>query len=87
MNKITRYGNWCEHDQLDGVDLVNGEFLIVEWPDGTRAGVRIFVDTTPGAYSDHGHEYPLSRKIAYARSKVRGVPVNVPLLGLKAMRK
>lgn len=87
MGKITRYSNWCELDQLDGVTLQNGEILSVEWPDGSKSVVTIEVDNTPGTYSDHGRESPMPKSIAYTPLTYRGVKSLVPLIGCLAVRR
>lgn len=86
MKQITRYSNWCEYDQLDGVDLVDGEHLLVEWPDGNKERVTIRVMTDSYETSDMGHRCDIPTKTAHVVKDVNGVAVKVPLLGVKAKR-
>ena len=86
MNKIERYSNWCYVDRLDGTDLVDGEILIVKWPDGQLQQVKIVVERKSQSYQDHGirNEMPVSK--AHILAYHRGVQVKVPLVGLEAQR-
>ena len=85
MNRIERYLNWCSIDRLDGLDLNDGELLIVAWPDGQLQQVQICV-----ARRTFSHGNPCDgegiESHAFAVAYHRGVQVKVPLLGLEAQR-
>lgn len=86
MNKIERYSNWCEYDQLDGNTLIDGEELCVQFPDGTSLDLRVTVVESSYEASDMGHPWRVPVRKAYWETKVRGIPVRVPLVGLSASR-
>lgn len=86
MNKIERYSNWCYIDRLDGTDLVDGETLIIKWPDGQFQQTKIVVQRESQSYQDHGHTGEIPVSTAYILAYHRGVQVKVPLVGLEAQR-
>lgn len=86
MNRIETYSNWCYLDRLDGKDLVDGEVLIVKWPDGQLQQTKIMVERKTQTYQDHGHNGEMPVSHAYVLAYHRGVQVRVPLVGLEAQR-
>lgn len=86
MNRVKRYSNWCEIDQLDGRDLIAGELLEVIWPNRNREAVTVQVDLGTYTIMDHGHPFEARRAVAYVTKEINGVSVKVPLLGLEAKR-
>jgi len=87
MNVIERYSNWGYWDQLDGKSIVDGELLLVTWPDGgPKQIIRAFVVDRGVMIYDHGNSYMGNDVRATARIEYRGVLVEVPLIGLEAKR-
>lgn len=86
MKTIELYSNWCEYDRLDGSNVIDGEELCVQFPDGTTLDLRVTVVESSYEISDMGHPCRVPVRRAYWDTKVRGVPVRVPLRGLPASR-
>ena len=86
MAKIERYQNWCDVDQLGGTDLKDGEKLEVCFPDNQIRAIEIVVEKTKETTSDMGHVELIPVQKAYYATKVYGVKINVPLVGLNARR-
>lgn len=86
MSVITCYSNWCYIDQLDGVDLKDGEEVIVAWPDGDHEKLAVKLVCRERGYSDHGHTYTMPDSRAHYETNYKGAPVLVPLVGLEAWR-
>lgn len=86
MKRIKALKNWCDIDQLEGVDLKDGEKLRVEFKDKTVEVVKIKVEPSSYETSDMGHPYTIPVRKAVVTKKVAGVTVQVPLVGLKAER-
>lgn len=86
MSRIERYSNWCWIDRLDGVDLKNGEQLLVRWPDGILQDVRCVVVQRTVDVQDMGNTYGAAESFAYAEIDHHGVKARVPLVGMEAKR-
>lgn len=86
MGVITEHSNWGWWDVLDGVELKDQESLFIHFPNGAIVATRITVECTREATMDMGREYVAGRFKAYMKTKVFGVEVKVPLVGLKAER-
>ena len=85
--KIETYSNWCHFDRLDGVDLVDGDRLIITFPDGKERLVKAIVQREDyTTYEQGGHHTNIPVRRAYAETSVWGVPVKLPLAGLEARR-
>lgn len=89
MNKIIRDGDWREVDMLDGTPLEDGEFLILQWPDGTMTAEPIIVHK--GSYNvlDQGGPSsgtPIPTSIAYVARTFSGIRTEVPIVNLEAAR-
>lgn len=81
MNKIEIYKNWCEIDQLNGINLEDGEVLKVKWPNGEITVETIILEKTSYQVSDHGHPWDVAVNRAYAQTECRGVKCLLRLSG------
>lgn len=87
MSKIERAGDWGSYDNvLDGKRLVDGELIIVRWPDGHLDQIAVTVTDERGTVSDHGKEYGTVSHVARYITSYRGIKISVPLYGLEAQR-
>lgn len=86
MKKITTLNNWCEIDQLDGIDLKSNERLKVKFPNGQVIEVTCFIQESSYTTSDMGRPYVVPVKKATIRTKWKGQPCFVPIAGLEAER-
>lgn len=86
MSRIERYSNWCEIDRLDSIDLKEGEFLQVFWPNGDIEILVCGINSHSYTISDHGHPYSVPVREAYIHANYKGQPIKVELLGLEAQR-
>jgi len=86
LRAIERYSNWCSIDRLDGVDLRDGEELLVKWPNGQHEVIVIKVRTGSFQVSDHGHSYDAHESLACFVTDYCGVRAEVPLVGVLAKR-
>lgn len=86
MNAIERYSNWCSIDRLDGIDLKDGELLIIRWPDGQFGQVQLCVETGTFEIGEQGGDFQARRSHASVIAYHRGVQVRVPVVGLEAQR-
>ena len=87
LKEITRNGNWCSVDELEGVPLRDGENLIVIWPeDGRLEQIAVLVKSRTIVLPDHGHDFLSTESHAFYQTQFRGIPVLVPLVGLMAQR-
>lgn len=64
---------WCYHDQLGGVDVVDGERMRLRWPDGHEDTHVVHVESR----RSEGMRDSISHKQAYVMSRVHGVPAQV----------
>lgn len=87
MSKVTTYSNWCEIDQLDGKDIVDGETLLVKWPDGTKEvyEARVKKWSVP-MMEQGGHTWNTPHSQAFVLVRYRGKLVEIALAGLEATR-
>lgn len=81
MNKVETYSNWCEIDRLDGIDLVDGEFVHVLWPDGTETKGRVIVAKSSYEISDMGHPWTVPASKSYLKVKINGQYTQIALAG------
>lgn len=83
---IERSPGCCSIDTLDGVEIRDGETLLVRWPDGQMQTVLACVSSR----CDHDRDYSDTHSCRWSHAHViayhRGVQVMVPLLGLEAQR-
>lgn len=87
MNKIETYSNWCYIDRLGGRDLLDGELIELQWPDGGPTEiVRVNIDRPYQTYSDHGHVYEMPVAKAFVTAEHRGAPVKIYIAGMMAQR-
>jgi hypothetical protein len=87
MSFITRYSNWCYYDQLDGVNLEDGELLNVLFPDEIERVVAVSLQKhTQYVMEQGGHNTPIPIRQAYYETACCGVMVKIPLIGLPAER-
>jgi hypothetical protein len=88
MSPITTLYSWSHSDQLDGIDLIDGEALMLRWPDGHTERVTIRVEKMERAYMDHGHQDSAIDSIAYVEVVIHGaeIGVNVGDAGFQAER-
>lgn len=87
MSKIEKKGDWGSYDDtLDGARLVDGELLIVRWPDGHLEQITVNVRAEVGSVSDHGKMYDTHSHVSYHVTQLRGVKIELPLYGLEAQR-
>jgi hypothetical protein len=87
MSKVESKGDWGSYDDtLDGKKLVDGELLIVRWPDGHLDQIAVTVKLERGSVSDHGKEYTTYSSVSYYVTQLRGVKIDLPLRGLEAQR-
>jgi hypothetical protein len=82
--EIRTYSNWCYIDRLDGVDLENGEKLVIQFPDGSEEEHTIKVKKFESSASDHGHTVSIPHSEAYIVLEYRGHKVEVRAAGLMA---
>jgi hypothetical protein len=85
--KIEQNRNWCEIDILDGITLIDGEWLYIKFPDNSIFEGSIIVKKTSETVNDMGQPYNMPISRAYIKEWVRGVDVLVPLIGMEAKRK
>ena len=84
---ITSQNDWGSGtDQLDGKPLVEGQMLVIEWPNGYVTACVIAVKKTEGSGMDHGHSYHWEQHNAVVRENYNGVPYEIPIAGLPAVR-
>ena len=87
MNKIERKGDWGSYQEmLDGVALVDGEAIVVRWPDGQLQQIVVKIAVTSGTVNDMGHVYATAQHASYYMASHHAVEVRVPLVGLEAQR-
>lgn len=86
MEKIKRYSNWCEVDQLDGVDLKNNEVLKLKFPDGKVRKTKIKVKKTKEFVSDHGHSEQIPVSEAFIEIAQFGAKALVSIVNWEAER-
>lgn len=87
MKIITRDDNWRSVDQLDGIDLMDGEQLIIKWPDnGLLEQVTIRTNRHDVELPDHGSSFTSVESHAFIIREYRGITVKVGLLGVFAQR-
>jgi hypothetical protein len=86
MTRVIVGGDWRYADQVDGKDIVDGEILLVRFPDGFEMYCKALVTTSTLPIKDHGHSYDSSRKQAYATTDFHGSTSLVRLVGLEATR-
>lgn len=84
MNPITMRSDWGYFDQLEGVDLVDGELLHIEWPDGSTSEHRIEVTDSGYESVKEGH---IPNKRACIIVEVRGIPARVDLRAARVKAK
>lgn len=87
MSVIQRTGSYSSIDILNHTQLVDGEELIIKWPDGQMQQVMILVEKSEFTFSEQGsvNSKGISSH-AYVISYHRGVQIKIPLLGLEAQR-
>lgn len=83
---ITRVHNWGYWEELNDVELRDGDVLTIRWPSGAETTEPIKVERGKYEYTDHGHQYEGPAHESYVERKVEGVLVRVPLKGLEARR-
>lgn len=74
---------------LDGTALVDGEELILRWPDGTMTAEKITVHKGTHYVLEQGGPpsgTPIPESKAYVQRSNNGVWTDVPILGLEAAR-
>lgn len=78
---IETYRNWCDYDRLDGVDLWNGEPLLLKMPDGTERECTVVLKESSYRISDMGSPYDVPVKTAYVEVPVNGAVAKMRLAG------
>lgn len=86
MSKVVVYSNWCWIDQLDGRELKQDERIRVTWPDRTQTDNLAVVKQDRVEISDHGHPYSATRSEAFVSVLIRGLLVDVRIVGLEVER-
>jgi hypothetical protein len=86
MSRIERYSNWCWIDRLEGVDLKDGERLLVRWPNSILQYVCCIVEQRTVDIQDMGNTFGALESFAYAEIDHHGVKARVPLVGMEAKR-
>lgn len=84
--KIYCYSNWCELARLNGEDLVDGELLLVDFPNWGATREMFIKVTVVKSRVDLGREGSITQTEAFYAADYLGVPVMVPLIGLPARR-
>lgn len=82
----TKRDDGNEADQLDGVDLHNGEVIEIGWPDQSITCEVIQVVVTTGTAHAQGDTWTTTQRHAYVNGKYRGHHVRVRLAGLLGHR-
>jgi hypothetical protein len=77
MKPFNTYSNWGYIDQLDGIDLVDGERLRVQFPNGTIIIAPIRVQKDRFTYNDMGHKNSGPDYKGYLNWTVQGLPVKI----------
>jgi hypothetical protein len=78
--------NWCEVDQLDGIDLIDREKLKIIFPNGEEVTKEIKIVESSYETNDMGAAYIIPCRKAHIESKWKGQPCLIPLAGLEAER-
>lgn len=81
MTEVTTYSNWCEWDQLDGVNLEHDEAIRLRFPDGHEAEISVRLNSFSREESDMGPPCTIPHRIAYVDLKIHGVTASVRLAG------
>ena len=79
FESISTHRNWCAIDHLDGNDLIAGEILDVQFPDGTIISQPIIVKQASATVSDMGVKYDIPLSPAFVNVEVYGVRIDLPL--------
>lgn len=79
MQPVTRTSNWGYWDELDGKALVDGERIVVQWPDGSLTAEECRVEKGVHYYRDHGHDGTGPDDKAFLVVNVRGVEARIYL--------
>ncbi len=77
--QVTKDGNWCYVDQLDGRHFEKGERVEVRWPDGSVSEHDVCLDTHIGTVSDMGRPCAHETTAAYVEVAYRDLVARVPL--------
>jgi hypothetical protein len=83
--KITTYSNWCDIDYLGDFELLEGDKLYINFPDGSTEKITVSIINRSYDVSDHGKPYTVQSSRAYWKTTVKGVKINIPLAGLDAV--
>lgn len=87
MSRIWTYNNWCHYDRLDDLDLLDGERLIVTFPNGETLEVTCSIKKSSYTTIEQGgHRTEIPVRKAVLNTKWKGVEVQVPLVDLEAKR-
>jgi len=77
--KVEVYSNWGYWDRLDGENLVDGEKVIVRWPDGREGPKTVSVERTVELGNDMSHVIEVPSERAYITASVHGATVRLRL--------
>lgn len=86
FKKIIPDTNWCHIDKLDGIELKDGERLRIRFPSKETLEVNITVWHEIKTINEMGRPYDMPVKRAYLKTKWKGAPCMVELVGLEAER-
>lgn len=66
------YSNWCELWRLDETEIVDGEVMRIQWPDGHEETVNVKVVKGSNPYNDHGSPTSIPYNEVYIPITIHG---------------
>lgn len=84
MKKIKFRSDWHSYDMLDGEKLQKGQWLKIQWPNGTSSKELVDTEVTEHVVQDMWNPYTCSTTRAFIKPKYKGHVIKVHICGLKA---
>lgn len=87
MAKVTTLKNWCEIDQLNSVDLRDGDTVEITWPNGGEKTTHtVHIEKSTQSVSDMGRSVDVPIRHAMIKLCHGGAWFDIRIAGLEARK-
>ncbi len=86
FEKFNVEGGWSSFDRLGKFRLDDGEFVILQWPDGEYEKVKVSVRRSCEMVQDMGTQAETWYNNAYAKINLHGCPYELRLVEFKNLK-